>query len=79
MTPLYINELRKCLSVITHTEYDAYNFLYCLIRHLYPNDKDKHYKALKTKYFSRFNLSDIQFPCQFKDIEKLYKHNSFLH
>ncbi len=71
--------LLKCKSVHWQTTYDEKNFLYCVIRHLWPATVSiKHCDHFPDKYIRKFNLSGIKFPLNFKQINKFVKRNNHL-
>ena len=71
--------LLKCKSVKWGPYYDERNFLYCVIRHLWPvTAKIVHFKHLPSKYERRFNLDGVTFPMSFKRINSFVQKNAHL-
>ena len=70
--------LLKCQSVI-RSIYDEKNFLYCVIRHLWPvTAKITHFKDFPRKYEQKFNLEGLTFPLDFKRIKTFVRKNRHL-
>ena len=73
------DHLRKIRSVNWNVIYDEKNFLYCVIRHLWPemkkfNDCNK----IPRSYIDKFNLRGIKFPLTYSRLNKFLKNNSHL-
>ena len=74
--PVY---LRQCRSVNSGFQYDEKNFLYCVIRHLWPDTKTfHHYKSVPSKYLRKFNLEGLTFPLTYSQINKFVRMNKHL-
>ena len=78
MKPLYIKEFERIMSVLMKKDYDEWCFLWALIRLVYPQDRHTHYKKLRDKYLSKFDLRGITAPLTFKSISRLHKQNPWL-
>ena len=71
--------LRQCRSVKWSPVYDERNFLYCVIRHLWPDTANvDHYRRLPSRYVRKFNLEGVNFPINFKRINNFVKKNKHL-
>ena len=71
--------LLKSRSVRWRTTYDEKNFLYCVIRHLWPATENiRRYAQFPAKYMRKFDLNGITFPLNFKQINKFVKKNNHL-
>ena len=63
--------LLKCRSVIWNRKYDEKNFLYCVIRHLWPETANiRQCEKIPKEYVDKFNLRGLSFPLQFSQISK---------
>ena len=78
MKPHYIKEFMGTKSVLMKKDYDEWCFLWALIRLVYPQDRHTHYKKLRDKYLSKFDLRGITAPLTFKSISRLHKQNPWL-
>ena len=60
--------------------YDEKNFLYCVVRHLWPLQTGhiSHFKNIPARYLDRFNLEEMKFPLQYKQINKFVQKNNHL-
>ena len=72
--------LLNCKSVKWNFVYNEKNFLYCVIRHLWPLQTAHitHFKNIPTPYLDRFNLQGLNFPLQYKQINKFVQKNKHL-
>ena len=69
----------KYQGVNWQAKYDDRNFLYCVIRHLWPTTaKIRHFKKIPSEYIKQFNLETIEFPLTFKSINKFVQKNKHL-
>ena len=81
MAPYQMYKIEKYMrhnSVLMAPDYDEWNFLYCLLRLLYPHQKKAHFSALKEEHFNKFNLKGISAPLDFKAVSRLHKQNPWL-
>ena len=78
MKPHYIKEYKDSMSVLMKKDYDEWCFLWALIRLVYPQDRHTHYKKLRDKYLSKFDLRGITAPLTFKSISRLHQQNPWL-
>ena len=78
MKPHYIKEFMGTRTVLMKKDYDEWCFLWALIRLVYPQDRHTHYKKLRDKYLSKFDLRGITAPLTFKSISRLHKQNPWL-
>ena len=78
MKPHYIKEFMGARSVLMKKDYDEWCFLWALIRLVYPQDRHTHYKKLRDKYLSKFDLRGITAPLTFKSISRLHQQNPWL-
>ena len=78
MDRLTVPLLEKSKSVITQHHYDNYNFLYCILRSKFPHYKNMLYTKLKTKFFYKFNLSNLEFPITPSQLGKFMEQNDWL-
>lgn len=72
------DHLLNTRSVLWKNSYDDYNFLYCLIRHLWPEktlEIKNHKKINLQKFMRHFNLKGIQFPMTYGQISKFVNNN----
>ena len=70
---------RVCRSVNSFFLYDEKNFLYCVIRHLWPDTKKfDNYKGVPSKYLRKFNLEGLSFPLTYSQINKFVGMNKHL-
>ena len=73
--------LLKCKSVKWNFVYDEKNFLYCVVRHLWPLQTGQiaHFKNIPARYLDQFNLEGLKFPLQYRQINKfVQKKNKHL-
>ena len=72
--------LLNCKNVKWNFVYDEKNILYCVIRHLWPLQTAHitHFKNIPTRYLDRFNLQGLNFPLQYKQINKFVQKNKHL-
>ena len=71
--------LLKCRSVIWNRKYDEKNFLYCIIRHLWPETANiRQCEKIPKEYVEKFNLGVLSFPLQFSQISKFVRINKHL-
>lgn len=72
------DHIKRNKTVECKVKYDEKNFLYCIIRHIWPETKKvKNYKKLSV-YEKNFNLQGIKFPLDFSQIKKFVKNNAHL-
>ena len=68
-----------CRSVNSGFQFDEKNFLYCVIRHLWPDTNNfLHYKHVPSKYLRKFNLEGLTFPLTYSQINKFVGMNKHL-
>ena len=72
--------LLNCKSVKWNFVYDEKNFLYCVVRHLWPLEMGHiaHFKNIPARYLDRFNLEGLKFPLQYRQINKFVQKNKHL-
>ena len=72
--------LLNCKSVKWNFVYDEKNFLYCVVRHLWPLQTAHitHFKNIPAEYLDRFNLDGLNFPLPYKQINKFVQKNKHL-
>ena len=72
--------LRKIRSVKWNVIYDEKNFLYCVIRHLWPDETSEitHGGKIPRAYLDKFNLKGIKFPLNYNQVGSFVKKNKHL-
>ena len=71
--------LKQIRSVKWNVIYDEKNFLYCVIRHLWPEtSKISNGKKLPRQYLNKFNLEGVKFPLTFNRIGSFVRKNRHL-
>ena len=81
MAPYQMYKIEKYMrhnSVLMAPDYDEWNFLYCLLRLLYPHQKEAAYSTLKKDHFHKFDLKGISAPLDLKGVSRLHKQNPWL-
>ena len=78
MKPVQLSQFHDTKSILTRQDYDEYNFIYALLRLLFPQEKRTAFSTLKAKYFDKFDLHGVKAPLGFRDIKKLVKQNSWI-
>ena len=73
------SHLKKIRSVKWNVIYDEKNFLYCVIRHLWPEtSKISNGKKIPQHYLDRFNLKGIKLPLTYNRIASFVRKNRHL-
>ena len=74
--PLHLQNIK---SLDVKFQYDKFNILYLIIKHLFPKLASiKNYKDIPDKYLRKFNLKNFSFPLSFDDLKKFLRRNSHL-
>ena len=63
-------------SVINIKNDDNYCFLWCILAHIFPVEKDKNRVSNYYPYFYSLDITDIYFPMRVKDIPKFERKNN---
>ena len=70
--------LKNKKAIVNIKNKDKKCFLWCVLRHLYPKERDQHRLTDLKKYEFSLNTKGINFPMKLKDISKFEKLNPSL-